>query len=61
MKRIFVDIALLFAFCVFYLTGAYGWFTSKYILLFSILLVIVLLLIGLKILGNPFRRGKGND
>ena len=61
MKRIFVDIALLFAFCVFYLTGAYGWFSSKNIFWFSLLAVIVLLLIGLKVFGNPFDRRKGND
>ena len=61
MKRIFADIALLIIFLAFYLTGAYGWFSSKNILYFSIILVAVLLLIGLKVFGNPFGRGKDND
>ena len=61
MKALLINIIVLFGIVVLYYSGLLSLFASKYALLCSLLLVAVVLLIGLKVLGNPFERGKKND
>ena len=61
MKTILVDIALMLALFAFYYTGAYAWFSSKVVFICSLLLMSIVLTAAFVVLGNPFRRRKGDD
>ena len=61
MKALLINVIVLLGLVLLYYSGVLTLFASKYALLYSLLLVAVVLLIGLKVFGNPFERGKNND
>ena len=52
---------MLLGLVLMYYTDFWSLFTFKNAFLYSLILVAILLLIGLKVFGNPFRQGKDND
>lgn len=61
MKTYLINIFILLLFFVAYSLDFFGWFTGRKPLFFAILLVFVMLIIGWKVIGNPFNEGKNND
>lgn len=61
MKAVFINIIMLLGLVLMYYTDFWSWFTFKNAFAYSLVLVAVVLLIGLKVFGNPFVRGKDND
>ena len=61
MKTILINVGILLGLVLMYFTDVLSLFAFKYSFLCSLILVAVLLLVGLKVFGNPFRRGKNND
>ena len=61
MKTVFINVGILLGLALMYFTDVLSLFTFKHSFLYSLILVAGLLLIGLKVFGNPFRRGKNND
>lgn len=61
MKAVLINVGILLGLVVMYYTGFWSWFSFKNAFLYSLILVAVMLLIGLKVFGNPFERGKDND
>ena len=58
MKNLLINIAILLGLVLLYYSGILSLLASKYALPCSLLLVLVVFLIGLKVLGNPFKQGK---
>lgn len=61
MKTVLINVIMLAGLALMYYTGFWTWFASENAFLYSLILVFILLLIGLKVFGNPFVRGKDND
>ena len=61
MKTVLINVGILLGLALMYFTDVLSLFTLKYSFLYSLVPVAVLLLIGLRVFGNPFRRGKNND
>lgn len=56
MKAFLINIGIIIALIFAYYIDFFGWFTSKYAFVGSLLLVIIVLIIALKVLGNPFKK-----
>lgn len=61
MKTLLINVGMLLGLVLMYYTDFWSLFTFKNAFLYSLVLVAILLLIGLKVFGNPFRQGKDND
>ncbi|MCI5544927.1 MAG: hypothetical protein MR368_05620 [Azospirillum sp.] len=61
MKTLLINVGMLLGLVLMYYTDFWSLFTFKNAFLYSLILVAILLLIGLKVFGNPFRQGKDND
>lgn len=61
MKAVLINVGMLLSLVLMYYTGFWSWFAFKNAFWYSLILVAVMLLIGLKVFGNPFGRGKDND
>ncbi len=57
MKSFLISVLFFLGLVLLYYTNILSLFASKNALLYSLLLVAVVMLIGLKVLGNPFDRG----
>jgi hypothetical protein len=57
MKSFLISVLFFLGLVLVYYTNILSLFASKNALLYSLLLVAVVMLIGLKVLGNPFDRG----
>ncbi len=58
MKTFLINIGMLLGLIALYYSGVLSLLASEYALWCSLLLVAVMLLIGLKVFGNPLRQGK---
>lgn len=58
MKAILINIGILLAFFALYYTDFLSLFTFKNALCYAFILVVIMLLIGLKVFGNPFVKRK---
>ncbi len=61
MKTYLINIFILLLILAAYYIDLFSWFTGSKALFFAILLVIVMLAIGWKVLGNPFAEDKHHD
>lgn len=61
MKSILINIGILLGIFFIYYIDLFGWFVGKGALLFSFGLVVIVFLVALKILGNPFAGDKKDD
>ncbi len=61
MKNYLINIFILLLILLAYYLDIFELFVGKKALVFSFLLVIVMLLIGVKVLGNPFHKDKDDD
>ncbi len=61
MKTLLINVGMLLGLVFMYYTDFWSLFAFKNAFLYSLILVAILLLIGLKVFGNPFRQGKDND
>ena len=57
MRIFFINIIVLALLALMYYTNFWSWFAFKHSFWYSLIPVAVLLLIGLKVFGNPFDRG----
>ena len=61
MKTYLINIFILLLILGAYYIDFFGWFTGNKALFASVLLVIVMLIIGWKIIGNPFTEDKDDE
>ena len=61
MKSILINLAFLLLFAAMYYFNFWNLFTFKYAFFYAFGLVIIIALIGLKLMGNPFKKGNNND
>ncbi len=61
MKTYLINIFILLLILAAYYINFFDWFTGNLALLFAVLLVIIMLAIGWKIIGNPFAEDKHHD
>lgn len=58
MKALLINLGVILAFAAMYYFDFWHFFTFKHAFLYALGLVIIMLLIGLKIFGNPFGKRK---
>ncbi len=58
MRAVLINLGILLAFVAMYYFDFWALFTFKHATLYAFGLVIIVLLIGLKVLGNPFGKRK---
>ena len=58
MKAILINLGIIGALIAMYYLNFWELFTSDYAFIFGLLLVIIMLLVGIKVLGNPFGKRK---
>lgn len=61
MRNILINMVIILILAVMYYTNAFGVISSNGIFIFATILLIVMVLIALKILGNPFKRVDDDD
>lgn len=61
MRTILINIIIFAAVLAIYYTDFFGFFTSSFAFWGALVLVIVLLLIAVKVLGNPFAGGDNDE
>lgn len=61
MKLILGNILIIIGIGIAYYLNIFGWFAAKYTYVFVIALLIIVLVVAMKILGNPFGGEKNND
>jgi len=61
MRAVLVNIIIFMAIMGAYYIDFFGWFTSRYAFVGALALVVIVFLIAIKVLGNPFAGGDDND
>ncbi len=61
MRAILINIGILLAIAIAYYIDFFGWFTTRYAFWGSLILVAAVLLVALKILGNPWHKEDDDD
>ena len=61
MRAILVNIIIFMAIIGAYYIDFFGWFTSRYAFWGALALVVVVFIIAIKVLGNPFAGGDDDD
>lgn len=61
MKAFLINIGIIIVLILAYYIDFFGWFTSKYAFIGSLVMVVIVLIIALKVLGNPFKKEDGDE
>ncbi len=61
MKAVFINIGILLGIAIAYYVDFFGWFTTKYAFWGSLILVIAVMLIAFRVLGNPWHKEDDDD
>lgn len=61
MRAILVNIIIFMAIIGAYYIDFFGWFTSRYAFFGALALVVIVLIIAIKVLGNPFAGDDDHD
>ena len=61
MRAVLINIGIILAIALAYYIDFFGWFTSRYAFWGSLVLVIAVLLVAFKVLGNPWHKEDDDD
>ena len=61
MKALFINIGILLGIAIACYVDFFGWFTTKYAFWGSLILVIAVMLIAFRVLGNPWHKEDDDD